>query len=229
MVSNPVTSAPIDPASLNGTTATQTRRGDGTFDNFLSRAIAQLDLSIMPLTFEFDFSSEKTEEAPPQPKEDKTNKDTDSFRTPHSEFRNERSVALETKVIKQALIQNLPPLMNLPISINLTSSSSQALSKQDMQIMIDELVKQAKIFKLSRRLELNLDIESQELGKLLLSFHSKDGAVAIEIFAANAESRKLLDDHVLELESALKDARITLDSVRITEVLRNGDQPGTAS
>jgi flagellar hook-length control protein FliK len=229
VVSNPVASSQIDTASLNGTTATQTRRGDGTFDTFLSRAIAQLDLAIMPLTFEFDFSSEKTEEPAPQPKEDKTIKDTDSLHMPHAEVRNEKVAIQETKIIKQALMQNLPPLMNLPISINLTSGSSQALTKQDMQLMIDELVKQARIFKLSRRLELNLDIESQELGKLLLSFHSKDGAVAIEIFAANAESRKLLDDHVLELESALKDARITLDSVRITEVLRNGDQPGTAS
>lgn len=229
MVSNPVTSAPIDPASLNGTTATQTRRGDGTFDTFLSRAIAQLDLAIMPLMFEFDFSSEKTEEAPPQPKKEQTNKDTDSFRTPRTEVRNEKVAIQETKVIKQALIQNLPPLMNLPISINLASTSSQSLTKQDMQIMIDEIVKQAKIFKLVRRLELNLDIESQELGKLILSFRSKDGAVAVVISAANAESRKLLDDHVLELESALKEARITLDSVRITEVFGNGDRSGSAS
>jgi len=227
VVSNPVASSQIDTASLNGTTATQTRRGDGTFDTFLSRAIAQLDLAIMPLTFEFDFSSEKTEETPPQPKkEDKTIRDTDSHATPHSALRTETP---ETKVIKQALIQNLPPLINLPISINLSSTSSQSLTRENLQLVIDEIVKQAKIFKLGRRLELNLDIESQELGKLLLSFRSKDGAVAVEIFAANAESRKLLDDHVLELESALKEARITLDSVRITEVLRNGDQPGTAS
>lgn len=221
MVSNPVTSAPIDQASLPGFV----RRGDGTFDNFLSRAIAQLDASIMPLKFEFDFSPEKTEEAPP--------KNTDTSSTPHSlpagrqahtEVRNEKVAIQETKIIKQALIQNLPPLMSLPLSINLSSTSSQSLTRENLQLVIDEIVKQAKIFKLGRRLELNLDIESQELGKLLLSFHSKDGAVAIEIFTANAESRKLLDDHVLELESALKEARITLDSVRITEIQKNKEE-----
>lgn len=225
MVSNPVTSATIDQTSLKGTAITPQRRSDGTFDNYLDLALIRLDSLFVPLKFEFDFSPEKIEEPAPQPKEDKTNKDTDSLRIPHSEFRNEKQEALETRMIKQALIANLPTFIPFaPSPFAASPNSSAGLTKGDMQVLIDDLVERARIFKLSQKPELNLDLKSEELGRLLLSFKNRNGGIEVTIAAADGNSKKLLDEHILELENSLKAARITLNDLRVTEISKKKEE-----
>lgn|GEM_PF-3812872 len=219
MVSNPVTSATIDQTSLQGTAITPQRRGDGTFDNYLDLALIRLDLLFVPLKFEFDFSSEKTKEPASPPKEEPTYEDPDPIRTPNSELRNEKLEALETRMIKQALITNLPTFIPFaPSSFAASPNSSAGLTKGDMQVLIDDLVERARVFKLSQKPELNLDLKSEELGRLLLSFKNRNGGIEVLIAAADGNSKKLLDEHILELENSLKAARITLNDLRVTEI-----------
>ncbi|MBI5698710.1 flagellar hook-length control protein FliK [Candidatus Saganbacteria bacterium] len=225
-MSNPVTSATIDQTSLQGTAITPQRHGDGTFDNYLDLALAQLDSLFVPLKFEFDFSSEKTEEPAPPPKEEKTTyDDPNTLATPHSELRNEKLEALETKAIKQALIANLPTFIPFaPLPLAASPNSSAGLTKGDMQVLIDDLVERARIFKLSQKPELNLDLRSEELGRLLLSFKNRNGGIEVLIAAADGNSKKLLDEHILELENSLKAARITLNDLRVTEISKNKEE-----
>jgi flagellar hook-length control protein FliK len=226
VVSNPVTSATIDQTSLQGTAITPKSRGDGTFDNYLDLALAQLDSLFVPLKFEFDFSSEKTEEPPPKSKE------TDPSSDPHSlpagrqgELRNEKLEALETRAIKQALINSLPAFIPFtPSPFAASPNSSAGLTKGDMQVLIDDLVERARIFKLSQKPELNLDLKSEELGRLLLSFKNKNGGIEVLIAAADGNSKKLLDEHILELENSLKAARITLNDLRVTEISKKKEE-----
>lgn len=225
MVSNPVTSATIDQTSLKGTAITPQRRGDGTFDNYLDLALAQLDSLFVPLKFEFDFSTEKTEESAPLQKEEQTYEEPDPVRTPNSELRNEKLDALETRAIKQALIANLPAFIPFtPSPFAASPNSSAGLTKGDMQVLIDDLVERARIFKLSQKPELNLDLKSEELGRLLLSFKNKNGGIEVLIAAADGNSKKLLDEHILELENSLKAARITLNDLRVTEISKKKEE-----
>lgn len=225
MVSNPVTSAPIDQTSLQGRAITPQSRGDGTFDNYLDLALAQLDSLFVPLKFEFDFEPKEAEEIASPPKEENINDEPDQLPTPNSELRNEKLEKLETQAIKQALVANLPTFIPFSPSLFYASTvQSAGLTKGDMQVLIDDLVEKARIFKLSQKPELNLDLRSEELGRLLLSFKNKNGGIEVAIAAFDGISKKLLDEHILELENSLKAARITLNELRVTEISKKKEE-----
>lgn len=89
------------------------------------------------------------------------------------------------------------------------------LNKLDLQFLIDELLTQAQLVKGKGRTELSIGLKPENLGNILLTLTEKSGVIAIQIQAPE-ETRKLLQDSLLELELALKKAKINVAAISIT-------------
>ncbi len=225
----------------NPASQTNSRTGDGSFTLELQKAEANLknkNLSLFPwdqlqnmfgiLPLNFDFNGTNFEpEADKQNTEEKNVKKIDdasngrlSQNTPHEK---DPVVMSDVKAIKEALIKLVPnpvvPPPFMPYALN-PSASAKTVSKADLQILIDEIVENAKLLKTQKKVELSLLLFEKNLGEMSLTLSSRNGLISIQIGACD-EIRKNLEKNILDLESALKSANIDVDQLKIVEV-RNG-------
>lgn len=126
----------------------------------------------------------------------------------------------ETDKIKEALAQNLPKFY-FPLSAFSPLYTEQMqmsnLSSINLQILIDEIVKQAKLIKTQNKTNLELLLNEETLGTILLSLTSQKGKIVIQI-AALPEIKKLLDKEINKLEESLERAKIDVEEIKVTEV-----------
>lgn len=129
-------------------------------------------------------------------------------------------VVADVKAIKEALIKFMPNPVNpvgiMPYTLNPTEGKP-AISREDLQMLIDKIVEQAKLVKTQKRSELSLLLQENDLGKISLSLSSRDGFVSI-LISAPEELRKNLQKNISELEIALKSANIDVDKLKIMGV-----------
>jgi hypothetical protein len=225
---------PVSDISLNGDTATKNRQGDGSFDNYFESEKRKVLLStfdqiqnlanILPLKFDFDTEIQKIEDKPAPEMDNKSAYDHPTPENKHSRQETDNAVRVysDIKVIKQALMNNLPQpnLMMVPIanlqSYNIDPGNTR-VSKVDLQGLIDEIVKKVELIKSGRKSEMNFSLFEKNFGELNLSLSLSGGVLSIKI-AADAEAKKALEDNITELEIALKEAKIKLDGIKIVEV-----------
>jgi len=237
VVSLNLTANKIEAPSLSRDDNTQ-RQGDGSFDRELEAAKNKLLVApwaevqkmfnITPLEFKFDFNANKIENEvqkdtrePQQVKTDRakseTGKETKTAELPKT--------AAMIKISKDTLAKNIP----LPVSpfafpaSYLGDNASLPVTKSDMKMVIDDIVEKIELMKVGRRSELNMALNYENLGDLLLNLTLKDGMVSIQISAAQNDTKKSLEQNLSELESALKSAKINLKDLTVTEV-KDGDQ-----
>jgi len=208
--------------NLNGDSTTSIRRGDGSFATQLK--IAEKKLGV----FGFDFDSlftpdtDLTLKIQPENKapEIKPSPETKSEESP-GETKPPQPIKITGDVneLKGILIQNLPAshLFTLPSFYFGDTPLPQPILKADLQILIDELVEQARLLKINQKVELSLTLSEETLGNLLLSLTSRQGVVSIQI-AADLKTKEYLEDHQSELEIALDLAEIPVDEVKIVEI-----------
>ena len=84
------------------------------------------------------------------------------------------------------------------------------------------------IIKINRRTELSMALSYKNLGDLTLLLSLKNGFVSVQIAAAQAETKKSLEENLSELESALKNAKINIEDIKILEVKNDNhsNRPG---
>jgi len=225
---------PTAETSLYGDNTTPARRGDGSFDEHLKTAEKKLLIApwaevlkvfdAVPLKFEFDFESSPIDNEVPREKP-KPEPEKSSSLKPHPSSQDQAEdlpkIFSDLKVLKDMLIKNIPtshlpiPLSSFAVSNDI--SSLQAVTRSDLQLLIDEIIEKIEFLKVGRRSELNLQLSYEELGNLQLSLISKNGLVSISI-TASPETKKALENNLSELELALKEAKINLDSIKIVEV-----------
>ncbi|MBU0572891.1 MAG: flagellar hook-length control protein FliK [Candidatus Margulisbacteria bacterium] len=127
-------------------------------------------------------------------------------------------------IIKEVLLNNipLPYAGDLPL-LMADMFQSGGISRPDMQILIDELISKAEFIKSAGKSQLTLTLSEKNLGELLISLTSQQGALAIEI-AASPQTKKLLDDSLKELELALQRANVNISQIKIVEVKKENGQ-----
>lgn len=217
------------------------RRGDGSFENKLQAAEKTLQekekkllitpwsqieklFNIYELEFDFNFKTPKIDQNITQNKEPEYPARETPDQKPNNPKENINGLVYEfknTEVLKNILKKNLSlspiPYTLSPFFLSGTYLNSRMLSKTDLQLVIDEIVKQARLIKTSEKTELSFNLSTKELGDLLLSLAYNNGLLLIQI-AANPEAKKLIEEHLDELTLALKQSNIDLEDIQIKEV-----------
>jgi hypothetical protein len=88
------------------------------------------------------------------------------------------------------------------------------VNKLDLQFLIDQILSQVRMVREKGKVELTLGLKPENLGEILLTLTSKSGMVSIQI-QASPETRKLIEEELLELELALKKAKVNLAEIKI--------------
>jgi hypothetical protein len=213
-------------------------RGDGSFSHDLDRAQENLEKSnqintysrlqeilssLLPLEIKFSApANEFPEKKAPSylEKFDESSEFSKNQRTYQTNNDNNIFIVKETEKIKEALMQNIPKQhFSLSAFSPFYNGQLQSLnaSQIDMQILIDEIVSQAKLIKTNSKTKLELLLNEETLGNILLSITSQKGKVIIHI-AAFPEIKKLLDKEINTLEESLKRAKIEVEEIKVTEV-----------
>lgn len=208
---------------------TQTRVGDGSFNEELQRAIkilldlfpSNLNLSIEKFNEPYK-TSEQERETTNTNNNQNTNNPSTSLRAGESRItNNEQNLKIaDVKAIKEALVKFMPnPAIPVFVGQNLglDQSSSKGVSKIDLQSMIDKIVEQAKLIRTEKTVELSMLLYEKELGEISLAITSRNGLVSIQI-AARQEAKKNLEDAMKDLELALKIAEVNVAQIKIVEV-----------
>lgn len=233
VVALPVKEIEISPAKKN------LSRGDGSFDLELQKASESISkkaispsISMFDMLFESsmvlsdvnNYYSEDIKE------EDKTNeketKEISGQKNP-MEAKSQKKPDIEItdlNRIKEILSKFLPPPQIVPLyGMGLNNVQSNIVTKANMQALIDEIVQNAKLLKINDKIELTLMLKEKYFGEMNLSLLSKNGIISIQIFA-QSETKKMLEDSILDLETALEEAHIKFDDIKISEVINyNGD------
>ena len=246
MASLNLTADKIQSPDLSRDNNTQ-RQGDGSFDAEFQSAQQALEkkktyslfapwaelqkmFNFSPLEFNFDFSAGKIEndfnKETPEPQKIKTQSAKPEEREDVKAAELPKQTAV-FKITKQELIKNTPlPVAPyaLPNPYFNGNSSVKLMTKSDLKMVIDDIVEKIELLKVGRRSELNMALNYENLGDLLLNLTLKNGMISIQISAAQNETKRSLEQNLSELESALKSAKINLKDLIVTEV-KNGDQP----
>ncbi|MBI5399456.1 flagellar hook-length control protein FliK [Candidatus Saganbacteria bacterium] len=90
------------------------------------------------------------------------------------------------------------------------------LATFDLQALVDQIVSQVKMVKEKGKVELNLGLKPENLGEIFLTLSAQTGNVAIQI-QASAETKKLLEQRLVDLEAALKKAHVNFTEIKIIE------------
>ena len=221
------------------------RRGDGSFDTELETARKKISLiapwaeiqkifNIIPLEFNFDFNAGKIEDNTPKKYSEPDKVKAESAKT-EKEIKTQVQESTKTiscfKITKETFKGNLPsplPFYPIPTLGYANGTSFKPITKEDLQLMIDEIVEKIELLKVNRRTELNMSLSYENLGDLTLLLSLKNGFISIQIAAAQAETKKSLEENLSELESALKNAKINLEDIKIVEVKNDNhsNRPG---
>jgi hypothetical protein len=242
VVSLNLTADKIESPGLSGNNNTQ-RQGDGSFDSELQSARHALEekktyslfapwaevqkvFNLIPLEFKFDFNANKigdeVKKNNPEPEKVKTDavKPEDRKEIKVVELPKETAVF---KIAKEEFIKNAPLPVAPYVLPNAYITTAKFMTKSDLKIIIDDIVEKIELMKVGRRTELNMALNYENLGDLLLNLTLKNGMVSIQISAAQSETKRSLEQNLSELESALKSAKINLKDLTVLEV-KNGDQ-----
>lgn len=229
MVAQSVPNSNITPSHLSVDNSSK-NVADGSFDKLLTTAQNKLektswseieklfnfsqlkfDFHLLPTKKEKDLSVEK-EQIPERSIETTKNKEKASVTEGKFELDN-------TEKLKEVLTKNIPSshIVFSGLYAGNIPTENVMLSKTDLQLVINDIIKQAKLVKSGQRTELSLSLANRELGKMFINLIMKNGQVAINI-SAESGTKKFLEDNLLELELALEQSDIGVDSIKISEV-----------
>lgn len=225
MSTNGILASSIENTSLQGNSIA--RKGDGTFEQNLASAQIALELKTIKRLFnfkelEFNFNlqtskpdiTQNNEETAPQ------NVNLESKPEQIQETTNQNLIEYKnTEVLKEILAKNLPNPTLQPFAFSLMpfAFNNQSVTQSNLKLLIDEIVKQAKLVKSGEKTELSLTLAPKDLGELLLSISIKNGYLSVQI-NANPETKKLLEQNLDELKLAFSESNIELEEILITEV-----------
>lgn len=220
MVSSTV--IPRTETNLNGDNVASNRRGDGSFAAQLR--IAESKLGVFGFDLDSLFAADADSNLKIQLEDNLPENKPSQKGKPEATFTDSKNsqplkTITDVKELKNLLIQNLPAshLFTLPSFYFGDTFLPQPILKADLQILIDELVEQARLLKINQKVELTLNLSEETLGNILLSLTSRQGVVSIQI-SANSQTQAYLKDHQSELEMALNLAEIPVDEVKIIEI-----------
>lgn len=221
------------------------RTSDGSFDNLLEQAKTDLEkesnssdiwaqlsslFGFMALSFDFKFETQDLN-PPKDPAEDKNDSADEAKPIKKQEQKKQQTVAhsddsrlviTDTKVLKDALIKYTPaPIVPAFSMVQASSNVSKPISKSDMQLLIDQMVEQAKLVKSKEKVQLSMLLREQDLGEMSLSLSSRNGAISI-LISASHDLKKSLDASVADIEKSMDIANIKIEEIRITEVENDG-------
>lgn len=208
-----------------------TRTGDGSFEETLKKCLSaapwkQLQnlFNIFPLDFDFKVEKTSTDIDATRTQEEKTQQKTSPAR---DEKQNNNQAAAEKKNFEINDVKTVKEILNKFIpnpaafayapALSNTTGTNSAVSKIDLQVLIDQIVEQARLIKTQKKTELSLLLQEGELGQISVDLLSRNGLVSIRI-TASAETKKNLENSLKELEDALELADIKMDKIRIVEV-----------
>ncbi|MFH1683252.1 MAG: flagellar hook-length control protein FliK [Candidatus Margulisiibacteriota bacterium] len=110
----------------------------------------------------------------------------------------------------------LAPNSEANSQLYLAQLQGKLLNKLDLQYLVDQILAQVKLVKEKGKAELTVGLRPKELGEILLILTSRSGMISIQIQAPD-EARKLIEDDLLELELALKKAKVNLAEIKIID------------
>jgi len=218
VVAQSVPNSNITPSRLSSDNSTK-NFADGSFDQLLKTAQSNL-LGFKKLEFKFHVVSTKqkedvkTEKEPNQTAQIETSKSKENTSEIQEKFELDN-----TETLKEVLTKNIPPAnitFNGLFAGNIPAENIM-LSKTNLQLIINDIIKQAKLIKSQQKTELSLSLANKELGKMFVNLVMKNGQVSINI-SAGTNTKRFLEDHLEELEMALEKSEINLDSIKISEV-----------
>lgn len=218
-----------------------TRTGDNSFEEKLNDAQKELEtkknylsaapwrqlqdlFSIFPLDFDFKVEKTSTDLYSMRTQEEKPRQKTSPAR---EEKQNNNPTAAKEKTFATNDVKTVKEILNkfipnpvaasyLPI-LGTTAGTSLTATKFDLQVLIDQIVEQARLIKTQKIAELSLVLQESELGQIFLDIASRNGLVTIQI-TASADTKKNLENSLKELEDALELADIKADKIKIVEV-----------
>lgn len=106
--------------------------------------------------------------------------------------------------------------LQIPASFNNTLLKETSALKLDVDFLAGKIIDQVKLVQEKGRVELNLTLQPDELGEILLSVSLRNGVISVGM-TASPETKKILDQNLNELQTSLKRAKLNLGELWVSE------------
>lgn len=140
--------------------------------------------------------------------EDSTDQNNSSDTTGRFKFTNET-----THTVNEAVITPQSQVVQEFANVETVEPLPQSVNTQDV---IDQIVESARVILTEDKTSMELQLNPQNLGKLILKVTEQEGAVTAKIMTQNAVVKEALEAQTVELRQNLEQAGVKVDAVEVT-------------
>ena len=140
--------------------------------------------------------------------EDSTDQNNSSDTTGRFKFTNET-----THTVNEAVITPQSQVVQEFANVETVEPLPQSVNTQDV---IDQIVESARVILTEDKTSMELQLNPQNLGKIILKVTEQEGAVTAKIMTQNAVVKEALEAQTVELRQNLEQAGVKVDAVEVT-------------
>ena len=140
--------------------------------------------------------------------EDSTDQNNSSDTTGRFKFTDET-----THTVNEAVVTPQNQVVQEFANVETVEPLPQSVNTQDV---IDQIVESARVILTDDKTSMELQLNPQNLGKIILKVTEQEGAVTAKIMTQNAVVKEALEAHTVELRQNLEQAGVKVDAVEVT-------------
>lgn len=140
--------------------------------------------------------------------EDSTDQNNSSDTTGRFKFTNET-----THTVNEAVVTPQNQVVQEFANVETVEPLPQSANTQDV---IDQIVESARVILTDDKTSMELQLNPQNLGKIILKVTEQEGAVTAKIMTQNAVVKEALEAQTVELRQNLEQAGVKVDAVEVT-------------
>ena len=140
--------------------------------------------------------------------EDSTDQNNSSDTTGRFKFTNET-----THTVNEAVVTPQNQVVQEFANVETVEPLPQSVNTQDV---IDQIVESARVILTDDKTSMELQLNPQNLGKIILKVTEQEGAVTAKIMTQNAVVKEALEAQTVELRQNLEQAGVKVDAVEVT-------------
>lgn len=140
--------------------------------------------------------------------EDSTDQNNSSDSTGRFKFTNET-----THTVNEAVVTPQNQVVQEFVNVETVEPLPQSVNTQDV---IDQIVESARVILTDDKTSMELQLNPQNLGKIILKVTEQEGAVTAKIMTQNAVVKEALEAQTVELRQNLEQAGVKVDAVEVT-------------
>ena len=118
-----------------------------------------------------------------------------------------------THTVNEAVVTPQNQVVQEFVNVETVESLPQSVNTQDV---IDQIVESARVVLTDDKTSMELQLNPQNLGKIILKVTEQEGAVTAKIMTQNAVVKEALEAQTVELRQNLEQAGVKVDAVEVT-------------